>query len=137
MGWGLLFLAFLLVCLLPAAWLLRARVARAVGARPVFGAALWTVVFAAVLWAMLAVLAMIVAQAIGMGSGAAVAALVWLALGTGVRLYLPGPDGAKLAWSRALGAALPAALWVWGEAALLLWDRAKLARIVAGWIAGG
>lgn len=123
MGWGLLLLAILALGLMPAAWLLRARVARAFGARPAFGAALWTAVFAAVLWAMLAVAALIVAHGSALGSGAPfavlAAALAWLALGVGVRLYLPGPDGARLAWPRALWAALPAAVLLWVEAALL------------------
>lgn len=123
MGWGLLLLAILVLGLMPAAWLLQARVARAVGARPAFGAALWTAVFAAVLWAMLAVAGLIAAHGSALGSGAPFAALAaalsWLALGVGVRLYLPDPAGAKLAWSRALWAALPSALLLWVEAALL------------------
>ena len=49
MGWMALLLAILVLGLLPAAWLLHAQVARAVGARPAFGAALWTVLFGAVL----------------------------------------------------------------------------------------
>ncbi|SDY60745.1 hypothetical protein SAMN04487939_10428 [Lysobacter sp. yr284] len=123
MGWALLLLAIAAFGLAPAAWLLQARVARAVGARPAFGAALWTVLFAAVLWAMLAVAALIVAHASRFGSGAPFAALAaalsWLALGVGVRLYLPDPAGAKLAWRRALWAALPAVALLWAEAALV------------------
>ncbi|MEH6418185.1 hypothetical protein [Pseudomonas sp. CGJS7] len=125
MGWGLLFLAILVLILLPAAWLLQARVARAVGARPAYGAAVWTALFAAVLWAMLAVAALIAAHGSALGSGLPfallAAALSWLALGVGVRLYLPDPAGTKLAWRRALWAALPAVVLVWAEAALAQW----------------
>ena len=124
-GWGLLFLAIGVLGLAPAAWLLQARVARAVGARPAYGAALWTVLFAGVLWAMLAVAALIAAQASGLGSGAPFAALAaalsWLALGVGVRLYLPDPTDAKLAWRRALSAALPAVALLWAETLLVRW----------------
>ncbi|ALN59637.1 hypothetical protein GLE_4296 [Lysobacter enzymogenes] len=119
MGWGLLLLAVAVFGLAPAAWLLQARVARAVGARPAFGATLWTVLFAVVLWAMLAVAALIATHASAIGSGAPFAALAaalsWLALGVGVRLYLPDPAGAKLAWRRALWAALPAVALLWVE----------------------
>lgn len=121
MGWGLAALAAFAL-LLPAAWLLRARVARAVGARPAFAAAVWTVLFAAVLWAMLAVTALIVAGGGVMGTGAPFAglalALSWLALAAGVRWYLPDPAGARLQWPRALWAALPPVLLLWAEAAL-------------------
>lgn len=119
-GWGATLLAILVLGLLPAAWLLRARVARAVGARPAYGAALWTVLFALVLWAMLAVAGLIATHATALGSGAPFAALAaalsWLALGVGVRLYLPDPAGARLAWPRALWAAWPSVLLLWGEA---------------------
>jgi len=122
MGWAALSLAILVLGLLPAAWLLRARVARAVGARPAFGAALWTVLFGAVLWAMLAVAGLIATSGTALGSGAPFAALAvalsWLALGVGVRWYLPDPAGAKLAWSRALWAALPAVALLWVEVAV-------------------
>lgn len=122
-GWGLALLAILVLGLAPAAWLLRAQVARAVGARPAFGAALWTVLFGAVLWAMLAVMGLIATNGTALGSGAPFAALAvalsWLALGVGVRLYLPDPAGAKLAWPRALWAALPAVALLWGEAVVL------------------
>ncbi|ROU08006.1 hypothetical protein D9T17_07375 [Lysobacter enzymogenes] len=115
--------AILVLGLAPAAWLLRAQVARAVGARPAFGAALWTVLFGVVLWAMLAVAGLIATNGTALGSGAPFAALAvalsWLALGVGVRLYLPDPAGAKLAWPRALWAALPAVALLWVEAALL------------------
>lgn len=138
MGWGLLLLAILVLAMAPAAWLLRALVARAFGARPAFGAALWTVLFAAVLWAMLAVIALIAAHGSALGSGAPFAAvamaLSWLALAAGVRWYLPGPDGAKLAWPRALWAALPPALLVWGEVAVSMWNEAAVLRQVLGWI---
>ncbi|MBN7135150.1 hypothetical protein A7A76_10320 [Lysobacter enzymogenes] len=116
-------LAVLVLGLAPAAWLLRARVARAVGARPAFGAALWTVLFGAVLWAMLAVAALIATNGTALGSGAPFAALAvalsWLALGVGVRLYLPDPAGARLAWPRALWAALPSVVVLWGEVAVV------------------
>ncbi len=105
-----------------AAWLLRWGVARAVGARPAYGAALWTVLFGAIVWAMLAVAALIALQGGPAGSGppfAAVAAgLSWLALAQGVRWFLPDPAGVRLPWPRALAvSALPlAALWasLWG-----------------------
>ncbi|QWP78497.1 hypothetical protein J5226_08945 [Lysobacter sp. K5869] len=138
MGWGLLLLAILALGLTPAAWLLRALVARAFGARPAFFAALWTVLFAAVLWAMLAVAGLIATHGTALGSGAPFAgvamALSWLALGVGVRWYLPGPDGAKLAWPRALWAALPPGLLLWGEAAVLAWDEARGLRLALGWL---
>lgn len=122
-GWGLALVAILVLGLAPAAWLLRAQVARAVGARPAFGAALWTVLFGVVLWAMLAVAGLIATNGTALGSGAPFAALAvalsWLALGVGVRLYLPDPAGAKLAWPRALWAALPAVALLWVEAALV------------------
>lgn len=122
-GWGLALVAILVLGLAPAAWLLRAQVARAVGARPAFGATLWTVLFGVVLWAMLAVAGLIATNGTALGSGAPFAALAvalsWLALGVGVRLYLPDPAGAKLAWPRALWAALPAVALLWVEAALV------------------
>lgn len=118
--WGLLLLVVVLLWLIPGAWLLRALVAREFGARPAFGAALWSVIYALVLWAMLTIVALIVMQASGAGSGWPLIAIAFvlscLALGTGVRMFLPGPDGNKLRWSRALWTAWPAALmlWVWG-----------------------
>jgi len=102
------------------AWWLRAGVARAVGARPAFGAALWTVLFGAVVWAMLAVTALILAQRSALGSGAPFAGLAFalsvLALALGVRLFLPGPDGVRLRWTRALAVSLLPAAWLWGAA---------------------
>lgn len=117
--WSLLLLAIGLLWMLPGAWLLRWRVAREVRARPAFGAALWTVVYALTLWAMLAIAALIVMQVVfGSGHGgwplvAVVFVLACVALGTGVRMFLPGPDGAKLRWSRALWAAWPTVLALW------------------------
>ncbi|MBW8811414.1 MAG: hypothetical protein JF591_21930, partial [Lysobacter sp.] len=88
--------------------------------RPAFGAALWSVIYALVLWAMLTIVALIAMQSAGAGSGwpftVVAVALSCLALGTGVRMFLPGPDGSKLRWPRALWVAWPAALllWAWG-----------------------
>lgn len=118
--WGLLLLVVVLLWLAPGAWLLRALVAREFGARPAFGAALWSVIYALVLWAMLTIVALIVMQSLGAGSGWPLTVIAFvlscLALGTGVRMFLPGPDGSKLRWSRALSTAWPAALvlWAWG-----------------------
>lgn len=118
--WGLLLLVVVVLWLIPGAWLLRALVAREFRARPAFGAALWSVIYALALWAMLAIVALIAMQASGVGSGWPLIAIAFvlscLALGTGVRMFLPGPDGGKLRWSRALWVAWPAALmlWAWG-----------------------
>ncbi|MBX9400172.1 hypothetical protein K4L06_02535 [Lysobacter sp. BMK333-48F3] len=102
------------------AWWLRAGVARAFGARPAFGAVLWTVLFGAVVWAMLAVTGLILTHDSALGSGLPFAALAFvlslLALALGVRLFLPGPDGARLRWTRALAVSLLPALWLWGAA---------------------
>lgn len=102
------------------AWWLRAGVTRAFGARPAFGAVLWTVLFGAVVWAMLAVTGLILTHGSTLGSGPPFAALAFvlslLALALGVRLFLPGPDGARLRWTRALGVSLLPALWLWGAA---------------------
>lgn len=102
------------------AWWLRAGVARAFGARPAFGAALWTVLFGAVVWAMLAVTGLILTHGSALGSGPPFAALAFvlslLALALGVRLFLPGPDGARLRWTRALAVSLLPALWLWAAA---------------------
>ena len=123
MVWVFAATAVIVLGLMPAAWLLRALVARAVGARPAYGAALWTMVFGAVLWAMFAVVALIVSSGSGFGSGwsfATIAAVLsWLALSLGVRMYLPDPQGAKLAWPRALWVSLAPVLLLWGEAALV------------------
>ncbi|WP_064747223.1 hypothetical protein [Lysobacter antibioticus] len=103
-----------------AAWWLRAGVARAFGARPAFGAVLWTVLFGVVVWAMLAVTGLILAHGSALSSGPPFAALAFvlslLALALGVRLFLPGPDGARLRWTRALAVSLLPALWLWGAA---------------------
>lgn len=130
--WGLIGLVVMALWLLPGAWLLRWRVAREVRARPAFGAALWTVVYALALWAMLAIVALIAMQAAGAGGGWPLLAVAFvlscLALGTGVRMFLPGPDGTKLRWPRALWAAWPVALvlWAWGGWALIRLIRAIL-----------
>ncbi|MGH8083468.1 MAG: hypothetical protein ACREP7_23020 [Lysobacter sp.] len=124
MAWLLLSIAVVALALAPAAWLLRAMVARAVGARPAYGAALWTVIFGAVLWAMLAVVGLIVSRDTGFASGAAFVGLMmtlsWLALSSGVRMYLPDPAGAKLRWRRALWVALLPVLFVWAELAVAM-----------------
>ncbi|MGJ7901659.1 hypothetical protein [Lysobacter sp. 1R34A] len=125
LAWGLLAIAALVFWLMPSAWLLRGWVAQLVKARPAYGAALWSVVFALVVWAMLAVTAMIVLHGQVASSGwpfATVAfALSCLALAFSVRIHLPGPDGVRLSWARALpvSAATCAVLWV--QAALCVY----------------
>ncbi|MGO1072174.1 hypothetical protein [Lysobacter sp. CA199] len=117
--------AAMVLLLAPGVLLLRARVAAAVGARPAFGAVLWSIVFALIVWLIGIQIVLIAASGTALGSGpgfvATMPPLSWLALSLGVRLYLPGPDGVKLAWSRALRAALPAVLLAWAEGALVAW----------------
>jgi hypothetical protein len=121
----LLGMAALVAALVPGAWLLRALVARVVGARPAFGAALWSVVFALIVWAMLAVIALMVSRGSAVGSGAPFLALAmvlsWCALSLSVRLYLPDPAGLKLPWPRALWVSLAPVLLLWAELLLAWW----------------
>lgn len=123
--WGMLAIAALVFWLMPSAWLLRGWVSQLVKARPAYGAALWSVVFALVLWAMLAVTAMIVLHGQAASSGwpfAAIAfALSCLALAFSVRVHLPGPDGVRLSWLRAWSVAVPTCAVLWAQAGLCVY----------------